>query len=261
MKKNIFLVVLIMGAFVSTASSIDFMGPPTASLNEGQVQIGYTYHWSKSDATVDDIKIGDIETTMKIDIDDIKVKRNYFTINYGLASQRMEVYGFLGSSNLETEDFDSGSNFAIGTGIKITTNINDNADWGILFQASWISADDSVSGAGVIDGDTISGRIDTDIDAIELQGALGPTIKITDDWKVYGGVFGYWIAGDVEAEFSGTINEEPGSLRLSGDLECNGAIGGYIGMQIILYKNVVITPEYEITENGEGIGGNISWRF
>jgi hypothetical protein len=241
--------------------AIDFMGPPTASLNEGQTKIGYTYHWSKNDVTVNKIKIGNIETDLKADFEDLKVQRNYFTVNYGLASQRMEVYGFLGSSNIKNDDFDGGNDFAIGAGIKITTNINDNADWGILFQASWLKADDTSSVTANLDGDTISGRIDTDVHAVELQGALGPTVKVMEDWNIYGGIFGYWTTGDVKSDFSGLVNGEPGSLSISGDLENNGAVGGYIGTQVTLFNNVVILAEYEITENGEGVGGNISWRF
>ena len=72
--------------------AIDFMGPPTADLKEGQWKVGYTYHYSENDLLLEDVKI-----------DAVKITRNYATFNYGLVDQRMELYGFIGYADTEIE--------------------------------------------------------------------------------------------------------------------------------------------------------------
>jgi hypothetical protein len=248
MNKKMLCIVSIVITFVGTSMALDFMGPPTASLNTGQAEIGYTFHFSENDMEVSEIKFNDVETDGKITIDDVEITRHYFTFNYGLEGQRMEFYGFLGASDMEADDildagvdFDGGSDFAFGIGTKITTNIYDNADWGFLVQASWLNSDDTIE------------SVDVEIDAVEIQAAFGPTVKISDEWKIYGGGFGYWLAGDVELD--------DGIDKLTGELDDNATMGGYIGTQIEIIKNTALSVEYALTDDGFGIGGNFSWRF
>ncbi|MFH1370902.1 MAG: hypothetical protein ABII09_06415 [Planctomycetota bacterium] len=277
MNKKLLWIVSVVITFVGTSMAIDFMGPPTAGLKEGQWKIGYTYHHSENDLLVDYSKYYVNGVKYKIDledveIDDIKVTRNYVTFNYGLADDRMEIYGFLGAADTESgtfsgigEDvkFSGDQDFAFGVGTKVTTNIYDNVDWGILAQASWIRSSDTVqSFSGTYEGHTYSGKYDVEFDAVEIQVAAGPTIKIRKDWKVYGGVVGYWLYGDLEEKISGTVDGTPaGSLKLCGDLKQDSAFGGYIGTQIDLFKNAAIAAEYANTGDSEGFGVNVSWKF
>ena len=132
---------------------------------------------------------------------------------------------------------------------------------GHLIQASWLKSDDAASGASIDGGHTYSGKYEVDFHAYELQIAVGPTIKVMDGWKVYGGPFVYVLHGVIEDEVSGTIDGEPGFSKSRGDLKQDNGIGGYIGTQIELFKNAAIAFEYAGTGDVWGIGGNVSWKF
>jgi hypothetical protein len=257
MNKRLLWVILIVITLGVDALAIDFMGPPTASLKRGQSKIGYTYHQSESDILFNNIELNGVDAGLgEVEINGIKTTRNYFTYNYGVETDRMEIYGFLGVADIkegelfgEDLEYSGGNDFACGGGIKITTNIYDNADWGILAQASWLRSEDSQS--------FDSGKIDSEFDAVEIQVAAGPTVKITKDFKVYGGIVGYWLKGEFEEKISGDL----GSAKLCGDLEQDSAVGGYIGTQIDLFKNVVIAAEFASTGDSSGFGVNVAWKF
>jgi opacity protein-like surface antigen len=258
MNKRLLGIISIVMILSANAMAIDFMGPPSASLDTGQWKIGYTYHQSKNDLLIKDITRNGTDTGIgDLDLDGLKLVRNYFTFNYGLESRRWEVYGFLGGANMDIDDtsFDAGNEFAIGVGTKITTNLSKDVDWGILVQTSWVNAEDKAV-SGVFDSYSISG--DAEFDMWELQVALGPTIK-NEGWKVYGGPFFHVIGGDTE--FTGLLEGFPGVANISGDLEQDNLFGGYIGIQIDLWKNVDIGVEYAYTGDADGFGGNVSLRF
>ena len=272
MNKRILCIISIVMTLCVNSMAIDFMGPPSASLDSGQWKIGYTYHYSKNDLLVKDIKLNGTDTGIdEEDIDGMKVERHYFTFNYGIEPRRWEVYGFLGIANMKENEswslfgedvrFDAKNDFAFGIGTKITTNSSEDVDWGILVQASWLKAEDKLwSGTFDYDGDTYSGKWDEEVDAWEIQVAVGPTFK-NDGWKVYGGPFFHMIGGDTESKLTGSVNEVPGEAKISGDLQQDNWFGGYIGVQIDLWKNVDIGVEYAYTGSCEGIGGNVSWKF
>jgi hypothetical protein len=254
MNKRMLWIILIVITLGVDSMAIDFMGPPTASLKQGQWKIGYTYDYSKNDISLDKVKVGGVDTGLgDLKIDDVKCTRNYFTANYGVATDRMEIYGFLGAVNVESKSYDlsdfgggnikfSGNNdFAYGMGAKVTTNIYDNADWGILVQVSGFKSKDSLD------------DVDIEIKAYELQVAAGPTIKIMNDWKVYGGPFLRKLGGNIE-----TTNTTP---KVSGDIKQDFEAGGYIGTQIGLFKNAAIAAEYAYADDSSGFGVNISWKF
>jgi len=261
-------IVMILGA---NSMAIDFMGPPTASLDSGQWKIGYTFDCSRNDVLAKNIQLDGVDTGLDEVTIGMKVTRNYFTFNYGIEPRRWEVYGFLGLGNAKESDslfisgenirFNSNNNFAFGIGTKVTTNSSDNVDWGVLFQTSWLKADDELwSGTFDYSGDTYSGKWDAEFDAWEMQIAVGPTIK-NEGWKIYGGPFVHIVGGNVEEKLSGTINGDPASAKITGKLRQDQGIGGYIGAQIDFGKNCAFAVEYAYTGSSEGIGGNVSWKF
>jgi len=277
MNKRLLCIISIVMTLGVNSMAVDFMGPPTAGLKEGQWKMGYTFHYSENDLLADFSSFSINGVEYKIDsgdvkIDAVKVARNYFTLNYGLVDDRMEIYGFIGCADTKADTgidifsenltFNGNNDYAFGIGTKVTTNKYDNADWGVLIQASWLkSADTLGSWAGVYEGHTYSAKYDVEFRAYELQIAVGPTIKVMEGWKVYGGPFVYVLHGDLKEKLSGTVDGEPGYLESSGHLKQDNGIGGYIGTQIELFKNAAIGAEYASTGTSTGFGVNISWTF
>ena len=276
MNKRLLCIISIVMTLAVNSMAVDFMGPPTAGLKEGQGKIGYTFHRSENDLLADfsSFRVDGVkyEIDLKdVEYDNIDVTRNYITFNYGLSTNRIEIYGFLGAADIESDSYDllgeevkfsGNSDFAFGLGTKITTNQYDNMDWGILAQASWLQSSDTIaSGSGVYEGYVYSGKYDVEFTAWEIQVATGPTIRITKDWKVYGGGFGYWVSGEIEEKLSGTVDGNPGTIKMCGDLKQDSAFGGYIGTKINLDAHTIIAIEYASTGESSGAGINISWGF
>jgi hypothetical protein len=232
--------------FGGSVLALDFMGPPTATLKQGQWKTDFTYFYSEADIELTDITIFDFNFG-DLDADDLEVSRYYANFTYGL-DERVEVYAKIGGIDVEQSDsrFDSSADLTYGWGTRITTNKSKAVDWGVGFLMSWLNADDSYS----VGGDDL----DVDFDAYELQVAAGPTFKFRG-WKLYGGVFYYMLDGDVE--FRST------SIPLDVDLDAeeDSNVGGYIGTLMHLTKNMDAMVEVAGLSDGWGIGGNIAWKF
>lgn len=250
MRKSFCLPILVVLLLSTFAAAIDFMGPPTATLSGGQFKPDFTYHYSENDAILEDI---DSPVDFgRIDAEDLYINRYYSTFTYGL-NDRWEAYGKAGAGTVG----DSDTGFAYGWGTRVTAIDGDDVDWGVGFLMSWLDdADDDGDRRVCIQGERHSGDFDWDL--LEIQAVAGPTIHF-DGWKLYGGVFYYALEGDWDATVTGPTLMAP--VRMSGDLDEDADVGGYVGSVIDLATNSNMMIETAFINGGWAVGANIAWLF
>ncbi|MHC4544321.1 MAG: hypothetical protein ACYSYL_07305 [Planctomycetota bacterium] len=209
---------------------LSFMGAPKASLEQGQFGVGINYTISEMDLEFS--ASGVSSETEEAESDMLLVD-----IGYGITEQ-IEGFARVGVAKYEIEDWDGGNEFAYGFGTKVTISEQDAITWGGLFQILWGEGDDTVSG------------IDIDVDAYEIQIALGPTYD-AENVSIYGGPFLHLVDGDGKA--SGII---PGWGPASGtfDIEQESEIGGYVGTQIDITENSTVNVEFQFTGDAWAVG-------
>jgi len=239
------LLVFVMVAFlVSPVSALTYMGPPTSNVKQGELLLGFDY--SDSELDVEWRGYG-LKGTIK------NVESDLYLGKVGLGlSDGFELFGRFGLNRMDytlhqmeyTEDiedgfgFNSGNEFTWGIGTKATFGRKDNISWGALFQIMDFSGHDKTYFDGYL--------IDTEIDAYEIQLAIGPSYEI-DNLCLYGGPFLHVIGGDV--------NMESGSTVLSSfDIEQGSEVGGYVGLGWQFAENSSLNIEYQLTGDAEMIG-------
>ncbi len=262
MKKRLLLVavVLMVVALVgSSALALAPMGPPTAGLKTGEFRAGFDYAYSEMDIKYswsDDViqffeDLGLAESGTVKDIQSNTIAAN---LGYGLTDD-WEAFVRLGGANLKNDDleFSGNTGFLFGVGTKVTWAKQDNLDWGAMFQIHWLNSEDSWT----IDDE----KVTLEVDAHEIQVALGPTWKASDALSIYGGPFLHFLNGDVDASAAGT------SLSLA-DIKQDSIFGGYIGAQLdIKPKPSEVTNgcylfvELQFTGGAWGIGTGIGYKF
>jgi len=229
-------IVIMLLAFCGQAYALSFMGPPKADLAQGQYGLGIDY--SNSDM---DLEFSGGGSSITIDVETDMIFTN---LGYGI-TDNWDGFLRLGFSNVEAEGFDSGNEFAYGFGTKFTFAEQENLLWGSLFQISWLTGEDTVSG------------IDVDIDAYEIQFAVGPTVDL-GGISVYGGPFLHLVDGD--GKVSAVV---PGFGTLSGnfDIEQESEFGGFIGISAELDESSNVGIEFQFTGDADAIGIRYVLRF
>ena len=249
-KRILFLVIFLMGAglWSSAALALAPMGPPMASLQQGQYSAGVDYSYSEMDVEVSGFGL---TVTQK----DVETNMIFANLGYGVVPN-LEVFVRLGAANADFQGFSGDTQFAYGFGTKATFAQAGNLTWGGLFQMSWLNSEDS--GTLIIDGHTATGT--AEIDAYEIQIAVGPTYEV-QGCRIYGGPFLHFIGGDFD--LSGTVTGPvvSGSGSFSFDVEQESEFGGFVGAQFDLAQNTSLCVEYQLTGDAWAIGTGIVWRF
>jgi hypothetical protein len=267
MKRNIFVLSVLIVAVVcaSTAFAVGPLGPPTAELKQGQFGVAVEYGYSDSEIEVSGSGVDDT-------IKDFKSNAFIGQPGYGVTDD-IEIYGLVGAADARFDGFDDGYDIVYGFGTKVTFLKQTDCSWGAMFEMDWREAEDS----GV------------DIDFYEMTIAVGPTIKITDNFRVYGGPFFYILNGDADVETSGGVPvpednggietetgsgngfsvkaAEIGTLALSDlssgdyDLEEESSLGGFVGCVLDLNTNTSWYNEFQFTGDSWAFGTGIGWKF
>ena len=266
MKIRLFLVMGLMCFLCTQAFALNFMGPPTAELNQGQWSVGYNYSYSVQDLdkTKQDWFLendGVVTSTGKgeLRIEDLTVQRHYVGINCGFTDW-WEIYARIGFSDVKGDihwlgvDSKTGYNFdndfAWGWGTKITFKKSDTVAWGASLHMNWLDTSTSKTGDG--SKDTVS------IDTYDTLLAVGPTIDM-GGWKLYGGPFYYSLAGDYEYERNffelKLVEREDANIQESSDF------GAFVGAVVDLTENSDLTAELSFTSDGWTIGAGIAKKF
>ena len=220
--KALHLTVLFVVFFAGTASALTPIGPPTTVLKQGQFEVGGVVGWSENEVDFSG-PVGEV--------DNLEFDTILFRPAVGIASDRMEVFGLLGCGEFEDAD-----DTAIGFGLRLTTNLEEQLSWGLVGQIVWFEDDERMR----IDG--LYG--DTDLNFYEAQIGVGPCWRY-DIFVLYGGPFLRFIDG----QLSRTI-----------DMEQSEWIGAFIGGGLDLGPaNAVV--EVQGTQHDIGVGVNVALRF
>jgi len=277
------ILIVVLGCFCSTASALDFMGPPTAELKKGQISLGADYSYTRMDIGLDN---GMVTSTFYVNnvpgpptslpvnsftLKRLKMHKLYANIGYGitdnweifirLGGMNTEFSGnfFPGSLNSQSRNYNGDTGFAIGFGTKVTFYEKDKLKLGALFQMSWASSHATASGA--------DWRETVDIDIIEMQIALGATYQLTEKIAIYGGPFWHFISfngSDLNGYRSYDSNpsqDERWTSRSSYDLDDISNFGGYIGARYEVFKDVFYCIEYQHTRSADALAMSIRWKF
>jgi hypothetical protein len=219
------------------------LGPPTASLKKGQFGIAVEYARSRSDWEVTGSTI--VGTMSGVESDMFIAQPAY-----GLTDD-WEIYALLGVSNAEWKDFHGSYEFAYGFGTKVTFEKTENTAWGLLFELQWNKSKDTGVNSLADVNSTSAGSID--IAYYDITIALGPTWKVTEDFRLYGGPFFYVLEGDIDVKSGGT--------NLSSNLSEDTLFGGYVGAEFDICPNSSWYGEFRFTGDMMVFGTGIGWRF
>ncbi len=215
----------------SPALGLTYLGTPTTRMKAGQLAIGASYADSEQDVELQ----GDIQ------VDDLDEESWLGRVAIGVADERMEIYGLFGSANLESDGLETGDEFLVGFGTRITTNRGDELDWGVVGQFTWFTNEDTV--------DFLGTPTPYDLDVIDVQIGFGPCWR-PGPFIVYGGPMIQWIDGDIESPLFGEF-----------DVDAESSFGGFVGGGIELAEHVCLTGEVQATADANAWAASIQWRF
>ena len=233
--KKVMSIILVL--ICNQAFGLNLMGPPKATLEQGQNSFGFGY--SNSDVEIELSGYGDKWT------EDVETNSLLGTFGYGIVNN-CEVFVRLGFTDVEAEvldvlDFDSDFEFSYGFGAKVTFAEYDALSLGSIFQIHWFEGDDDIYG------------IKQEFDAYEIQIAVGPTYKY-NNISIYGGPFLHFINGDYDIEI-------PGIISASADIEEESVFGGYIGLDAALSENADWRIEFQLTDDAQAFCTGLRLKF
>jgi len=232
MKVSCIAAVVIVCLSGASVHAMTYLGPPTTRANAGQWSFGGLY--SESDQ--------DIEFDRSIGFDDLEQRTAAALISVGLADQRAELYGIFGAASLDQDGFEANDEFLGGFGARITTNpVNEDLDWGIAGQFTYLKAEDSAVILGV--------NTPYDLQAIDIQIGFGPCWR-PGNFMLYGGPYIHWLEGEIETAAFGDF-----------DLNVDSWFGAYIGGGIDVAEHIMITAEVQATSDATGFAVAGQFRF
>lgn len=264
----------------SAVLALSPMGPPKALLGQDRWDIGIEYvHQSmdleaSGDVTEIDIIPGLEDYTairkVKHNIDNLKSNIIMARAGYGL-NDNWDAFVRLGMADAkgdieqiypdeardEYKGYDGGFGFGWGFGTRATFWQDEELSWGGLFQITWLEPDDSsISLVGEPD---FSG--DAEIDIREVQIAVGPTWRIDDNVRIYGGPFLHFVDGDLDISGREVDMNAEIFTEAEGDIEEESQFGGYVGAHLDVDANTSCFIECQLTGDAWGIGLGAARRF
>jgi len=288
MTKRILLlaVVFIMIALGSSASlALDFMGPPTPDLKQGQFSAGLDYTYSEMNLKFNENKTNwqyyrfgvpgnsGVEKLPSKTVKNFRTNKIFAHLGYGL-TDNWDVFLRLGATNVDfktdelfdddssPQDVHGDTDFAIGFGTKATFYQNENWQLGGVFQMSWAKSGENTSGG---DPAELAWYSAVDAEITEIQIALGPTFWLNDHFCIYGGPFFHFVDGDINGKLLQTWPDngitDSYTEKLQWDINEASFFGGYVGGQINITENASLCIEYLHTAFADAIGMNVLWKL
>ena len=242
--------------------AFDYMGPTTSRLKDsGKFSIGGEYFWSEMEIDADGLAELDLTSDTITDYEIEKITGN-MALGMGRGSELFFRFGVAEVDPDNNNDWGGIPNntgcsdevLVLGGGAKWTLYNNAGFGWGLLAQMSWAEYDFdgrsySVNGHAV--------TLSPEFEIVEVQIATGPTLDINEDITFFGGPFLYFLNGD--ADFKGTIDGSPSTI--TADLDQESLLGGYVGAELEVGQNVVVSFEVQATSGSSGMGGQLVWKF
>jgi hypothetical protein len=281
MEKKIALLtaaLMIIAVSNSAALALSPMGPPKALLGLDRWDIGIEY----GHQTMDLEAVGKVTETMpefdfaiarkdKHNINDLQSNIIMGRLGYGI-NDNWDGFVRLGLADAkgdiehlfpdnatpdEYKGYDGGFGLAWGFGTRATFWQDEELSWGGLFQMTWLGPDNSnISLAG---DPEFSGKAEMDIR--EVQIAAGPTWRVDDSVRIYGGPFLHFVDGDLDISGRTVDMDTEIIMETKGDVEEESQFGGYVGAHLDVDINTSFFIEYQLTGDAWGIGLGAARRF
>ena len=285
-KKIALLAVALMIVAVSNSAVLALvpMGPPKALLGQDVWDIGIEYTSNKMDleavGKVSEIQVDPRYVSPSIKgkhkIEDLKsnivmgkagygINDNWDAfVRLGLAEAKGDIEQILPEQAIPDmyKGFDGSFGLAWGFGTRATFWQDEELSWGGLFQITWQEPDDSsISLAG---DSEFSG--DAEMEIREVQIAVGPTWRVEDTIRIYGGPFLHFVNGDLDISGKTTLESISGDdleilTKAKGDIEEESQFGGYVGAHLDVDENTSCFIECQLTGDAWGIGIGAARRF
>jgi hypothetical protein len=271
-KKQLAVVVAVVGVLCSVALALPPMGPPRGTLRQGQFSAGFEYGYSDMDLEYScKMKITAVNADDPDDIpydesgkdsgklEDFKTNMFFGNIAYGVVDN-WDVFVRLGAADLEIEDdLEFSYGFAWGFGAKATFFQDGDITWGMLAQMTWFDPDDEdISFTEDLDDVEVDLSGSVEVDWWEIQIAAGPTWQLADNLCIYGGPFLHFVDGDYDEKATGSVDVEDETYdvtyKLACDLEEESMFGGYVGGQWDMAENASLYGECQFTGDAWGVG-------
>ena len=267
------LFALVMTGFGgSYAFALDPMGPPTAGLKQGQFKAGVDYSYSKMDLELTDGTFVEFLDGVLFDtgeattftLKDFKASKVYVNLGYGFADNCegfLRVGGTEGKFGdsiwMDSEQFDGGSDLAVGGGIKVTFFEEDGLKVGALAQGSWAQYH------GQMDSPNWTGPDSVEIDLAEFQIAVGASYTWEESISVYGGPFFHFVNGELDDIVGASITGAGELLNseYAWDINEDSVFGGYFGVQLEVGEGCSVDVEYQKTAAADAFAASLMWRF
>jgi hypothetical protein len=274
MKRTIFCITILS---VCLSGSVTFgiapIGQPATNLPKGSWKLGADYSDTKIDLLAENTK--DAVFFNEGTIEDFKINLILGKAGYGI-TDGWEVFAGLGTSktdlcteqkipwgdsaSTQTDTFDlsSGSNYAAQIGTKLTLYERALLKAGVTCQYTWFSMSGTLT-KEIYKDDFYIGKGDIDLDSsfTVLQIAPGVSYQLLYGVSVYGGPLFQWIDGKIDGKSNSAIIIGKGST----DIKEDSSYGGWIGLQSDIDIYTSFNVEYQITGSSSTIGLSLSSKF
>ena len=234
--KKLGVITIIIAFAAGQSSGLTFIGPPIATLEEGQIGIDGDYTFSEVDIEL--AGYGSLGV-----LEEVELHSLFARFGYGI-NDSWECFARLGVAVMEGSPIDGDVEPAWGIGTKATLLTQQNLRIGCLFQMQWFKSEDELSVAG------LSG--DSEIDMYEFQVVLGAMYEVYG-LKVYGGPFVNCVGGELSIK-------TPGGTR-SPAIEEESEAGGFLGVAFEIRKLFNLCVECMFTSDATGFGIGTTWLF
>jgi hypothetical protein len=99
------------------------------------------------------------------------------------------------------------------------------------------------------------------MDITQVQIAVGPTCRLTEQLSIYGGPFLHLVNGNLDDRFSEWTDEGLLTSHYSWNVQEDSILGAYIGAQVDLTDNCCFSIECQLTSAAEAAAMGLFWRF
>jgi hypothetical protein len=275
-------IALLAAAFIvtvsgSVVSALPPMGPPKALVGQDQWAVGVGFSHSRMDLEASGTAREDPDgagwlpaSYAEHRIEDLTSNMVLGRLSYG-AFDNVDVFACLGLSDAQddmTEELATGGvgnqysgldcshGFAWGFGARATFWQESDITWGGLVQVLWENPSDGDISLIPTDGDPSRMTGDAELDLLEIQVAVGPTVQV-NDFSVYGGPFLHFVSGDLDVSAAGAESIDPTAINrveLSQDVDQESEFGFFVGAQGAADQETSWYVEFQITGDAWGVG-------
>lgn len=221
MKRTV-VALLLSAGWCGNALGMNYLGPPTTTMERDQWAVGASYAYSEQDVHGNGVNSHEFRWQTALT-----------TVHLGLDTDRAEVFGRVGMVDMgDVTGIKGSTDFAAGLGMRITTDPGETLSWGIAGQFLWWQKNDYLG----------------DLNMFDIQIGLGPCWR-PGSFVLYGGPLLHFVRGTVD------------HIGPAGDLREASWLAGYLGAGIDLNKHLMVTAEGQLTRDAFGLGVGVQWRF